>query len=262
MGGGSTSKKELLMQRNKPQAVEAQIANLVIVAKNDPNADIRQMAIDGLWTICGGQIVGVMLKNSYRIDSDHAYHGMSYEERRDDVTSTSYIVFREWLDTFDPSMGVPFLAYTSQKSCWMMQDEKRRNSKRTRWVKISNPDGSSYGDDDDDPHRPLKKRGLDKESADNCDENPFTGEVNAFEVDLEWKDMVRQIRNSCKKNPKMLRFFDTMVLLNKEGHNCTDAKVAEKLGCTRANTGVQHKKFLKFMKDKGLDQEFRLLLAA
>lgn len=243
------------MKRNNTLAAATQIENLVIVAKSDTNELVRQQAARALWALCGEQISGVMLKNSYKYDSDHAYHGLPAQTRLDDIAGKAYIAFLKWLDCYDLSRGVPFLAYTSQKSGWLMQDDKRKNSKRSRREKIHGKSGDSRNED-------VETSPFDKELAENCDVNPFTGEVNSFEREKEWCDLVDKIRCVCQKNLKMLRFFDMMLLVIEEGDNCTDAKVAEKMGCTGANTGVQHKKFLQFMHDEGMDQEFRQLLAA
>ena len=243
------------MKRNNTPATTTQIENLVTVAKCDTNEKVRQQAARALWALCGEQIAGVMLKNSYKYDSDHAYHDLPAQTRRDDIVGKAYIAFLRWLDCYDLSRGVPFLAYTSKKSGWLMQDDKRKNSKRSRREKIHGKSGDSRDED-------VETCPFDKELAENCDVNPFTGEVNSFEHEKEWCDLVDKIRCVCQKKPKMLRFFDAMVQVVEDGNNCTDAKVAEKMGCTRANTGVQHKKFLQFMQDEGMDQEFRLLLAA
>ena len=240
------------MKRNNLQAT--QIAYLVTLAKYGANADARQQAANTLWTLCGEQIAGVMLKNSYKYDSDREYHDMTPEKRYDDIFGKSYMAFREWLDSFDPSLGVPFLAYTSQKSGWLVQDDKRRNSKRCKRVDVFDPNGVA---DDDEKRRSSKPKSVEDSAID-----PFTGEENSFERELDWKDLANKIRGVCQKKPKMLRYFNAMLQVVEEGDNCSDAKVAEKMGCTRANTGVQHKKFLQFMQDEGMDQEFRLLLAA
>ncbi|SHL44373.1 hypothetical protein SAMN05720487_11416 [Fibrobacter sp. UWT2] len=204
------------MKHNNRQAT--QIANLVTLAKYGANADIRQQAVNDLWDICGEQISGVMLKNSYKVDSDREYHDMTPEKRNDDIFDKAYIAFREWVDSFDPSFGVPFLAYTSQKSGWLMQDDKRKNSKRCKRVDVFDPNGVA---DDDEKGRSSKPKSV-EESA----------------------------------------IFKAMLQSAVRGYDCSDAKVAEKIGCTRANTGVLHKKMLKLLKEEGLDEEFRQLMAA
>lgn len=240
------------MKRNNLQAT--QIANLVTLAKYGANADVRQQAANTLWTLCGEQIANVMLKNSYKYDSDREYRDMTPEKRQDTIFNKAYIAFREWVDSFDPSLGVPFLAYTSQKSGWLMQDDKRKNSRRCKRVDVFDPNGEA---DDDEKGCSSKPKSVEDSAV-----NPFTGEVNSFERQMEWEDLVDKIRGVCQKKPKMLRFFDAMLQVIDEGDDCTDAKVAKKMGCTRANTGVQHKKFLQFMHDEGMEREFRQLLAA
>lgn len=240
------------MKRNNTQAT--QIANLVTLAKYGANVDIRQQAVNDLWNICGEQISGVMLKNSYKVDSDREYRDMTPEKRHDDIFDKAYMAFREWLDFFDPSLGVPFLAYACQKCSWLVKDEKRRNSKRCKRVDVFDPNG--VADDDEKGHSRKPK------SVEENDIDPFTGEENSFERKVAEKEFVKVLRRVLQGQPKMLRLFDLMNEAKEKGGACSDAKVAEKLGCTRANLGVLHKKMVRFLCEKGLDQEFRLLLAA
>ena len=240
------------MKHNNRQAT--QIANLVTLAKYGANADIRQQAVNDLWNICGEQISGVMLKNSYKVDSDREYRDMTPEKRQDTIFNKAYIAFREWVESFDPSLGVPFLAYTSQKSGWLMQDDKRKNSKRCKRVDVFDPNGVA---DDDEKGRSSKPKSVEESAI-----NPFTGEENSFERKMERKDLIRRIGIVCKKDPKVHRVFKAMLQSAVGGYDCSDAKVAEKIGCTRANTGVLHKKMLKLLKEEGLDEEFRQLMAA
>lgn len=238
------------MKRNHPQASASKIETLVTIAQGDTNADVRQWAIESLWERCGDQIASVMLKYSYKVDSDHEFHDMTPERRREVIFDRAYEAFREWLQDFDPSLGVPFLAYTSQKSGWLMQDDKRKNSKRCKWVKVSDPEGKFC--DESGEEKPLKRE----------DENSFTGEVNSFERKVAEKEFVKVVHRTLRGQPKMLRLFDLMKKANDEGEACSDANMAEKLGCTRANVGVLRKKMLQFLCKKGLDEDFRLLLAA
>lgn len=242
------------MKRTNTQAATTQIENLVTLAKYGANADVRLQAANALWTLCGEQIAGVMLKYSYKVDSDHEYHDMTPEKRSDEIFDKSYMAFREWLDSFDPSRGVPFLAYTSQKSGWLMQDDKRKNSKRCKRVDVFDPNGVTEGDE--------KGRSRKPKSVEESDIDPFTGEVNSFERNVAEEEFVKVLRRVLRGQPKMLRLFELMKKANDKGEACSDAKVAEKLGCTRANVGVLHKKMVRFLCEKGLDQEFRLLLAA
>jgi hypothetical protein len=169
---------------------------------------------------------------------------MNFEERRAELLGECYIAFRRWLDEFDPSMGVPFLAYACKKILWMMQDDKRKNSKNR--VQVVNPMGACS----------------DLSPMENYDCNPFTGEVISFMHGQDECNLVARIHETVKEDSKMSRFLELLCEVCAESDFYSDAKVGEKMGCTRANTSVRHKKLVQFLREKGLEDEFRMLIAA
>lgn len=230
--------------------ITSQINTLVNIAKYNYSEEVRLNATHILWEVCGDYIVRVIVKNSIKVDSNHSYHGMSFEGRCRELLGESYELFLKWLGEFDPSQEVPFLAFISKKSEWQMRDEKRKNSRRSKWGAVVTPyscnDTSEYVVDE-----------LYSGSAcfANCDENPFTHKKNSFESEIERKDMIKSLRRALSENSKLLELFDAMREVNDENNKCSDAKVAEKLGCTRANVGLLHKKLRIFLGKMGLDDD-------
>lgn len=244
------------MKQAAHQTTATKILGLIVVAKSG-RRDIRQRAIDALWDCCGECIVRVMVMMSIKVDSDYSYRGMGFEERRAELLGECYIAFRGWLDEFDPSMGVPFLAYACKKCLWMMQDEKRKNSKSR--IQVVNPMGVKVHDDNGNG---LKGRRSELSPIEKCDFNPFTEEVISFERSQEECNLVARIRETVKEDSKMERFLELLSEVCAESDFYSDAKVGEKMGCTRANTSVRHKKLVQFLREKGLEDEFRMLMAA
>jgi hypothetical protein len=244
------------MKQTAQQTTATKIFGLIVVAKSG-HSEIRQRAIDALWDCCGECIVRVMVMKSIKVDSDYSYRGMSFEERRAELLGECYIAFRSWLDEFDPSMGVPFLAYVCKKSLWMMQDNKRKNSKSR--IQVVNPVGVEAHDDNGNGPKGRRSK---LSPIENCDFNPFTDEVISFERNQEECNLVAKIHETVKEDFKMARFLELLSEVCAESDFYSDAKVGEKMGCTRANTSVRHKKLVQFLREKGLEDEFRMLMAA
>ena len=223
--------------------ITAQIDVLVNIAKRDPRSDVRVKATHALWELCGDFIVHVTTKNSIKVDSDYSYHGMSFSERSCELMGQCYRWFLKWLKDYDPSRGVPFLAFVCSKSEFQMKDEQRKNARRSKWVSMEGADGCFS----------------DSASFANCDKKPFTYEINSFESDVEKEDLLRVLRKECGDSPRMLEVFNAMNEVKDECNKHSDAAMAEKLGCTRANALLLRKKTAAFLRKKGLEDDCRLI---
>ena len=162
-----------------------------------------------------------------------------------------------WKLSLVPLVFMPFLAYVCKKSLWMMQDNKRKNSKSR--IQVVNPVGVEAHDDNGNGPKGRRSK---LSPIENCDFNPFTDEVISFERNQEECNLVAKIHETVKEDFKMARFLELLSEVCAESDFYSDAKVGEKMGCTRANTSVRHKKLVQFLREKGLEDEFRMLMAA
>ena len=227
------------------------INNLIAIAQSTSNMDLRDKAINELWNICGGQIAGVMANKSYQINSDFSLNGMSLKERQDSLLGNAYFLFYNAVSTFDPNLGVPFVAYTTQKCNWFLADEKRNNSKRSKreeHVDFSLECGSNVENVPELTHMVEILKGIAREDH--------------FVEDCYWEDAVKLVCRTIKQNPKLCKYFAASLELCKEGEDYSDANVARRMGCTRACVGIYRKALIRTMKENGLLQEFTLLMAA
>ena len=208
-------KKELPMQHNA-----ADIRRLIAVAQNTSCAEDREDALKVLWDMCGAPLVGSMAKKSYMVDSDFGYRGYSPAERRRNMMGDAYVVFYDCVMSFDTKMGVPFAAYAAQKGNWRVADEKRENSRRSKVEVVTD---------------------LPPESE--------TAYKPEFVNDIYDTDTVRAIRMTLEQDAKLCRYFNTCMELCDADLDYSDAEVARRMGCTRANVGLYRKAFVKKVKN-------------
>ena len=213
------------------QQSAAAIRRLIAVAQKTPCAEVRAEAMKVLWDWCGAPLVGSMAKTSYELDSDFSYRGYSPAERQRNMMGNAFFVFYNCVMTFDEGMGVPFAAYAAQKGNWRVADEKRVNSKRAKYEVIT--DFSKL----DAESKLVRRATVSKED---------------FEKEIMDKDMVRSIRKSLGQDARLGKYFDACQELCEDDLEYSDAEVARRMGCTRANVGLCRKALAKKVKDSGL----------
>ena len=207
------------------------VNNLIQVAQTTVREDIRTQAIRDLWDICGQRLSGVMAGKSYQVDSDFSLNGYSPKERQEHLMGNAFEVFHSAIMSFDTTLGVPFMAYITQKGYWHLDDEKRRNSKRSAHeicIDFTGESGS-YDNEDSDEARSwsiLKSMPYEKDIEEEC-----------FR-----KDAIQVIRKIASSYPRMTEYLDACMDVCEAGLNCTDAEVARNMGCTRACVGQIKKK--------------------
>ena len=240
------------MKRNTTAATTTQITNrLIAAAQTAVNADVRERAMRELWEIHGPRLVGVMAKTSYRTDSDFDYRGLNHDGRCDRLTDNAYFVFHDAVMAFDVTEGVPFAAYIAQKGNWRVADEKRENSKRS---------AREYSVD------------FSLECI-SCSDIPGEIEnlnalrrVNTYKAGFDEEcfnnDVMHCIGKATEPNPRLHRYWETCLELMHEGYEYSDAEVARRLGCTRANVGVYKKNLVNMLKTDERFSDICLLMAA
>ena len=232
------------------QATTTEINNLIAIAQTAPSAEAYERAIQVLWAIFGEFFTALVAKKSYLIDSDFNLWGCSPAERQSNLGGNAYILFCKAVTDFEPSRKVPFAAYIAKIGEWRMLDEKRKNAKRSKREELDRPTNS------DDCDEECTSR------IDNCDVNPFTGERNVQDCDFEKRDFVTRIKEClAASDPKTLQRFNIMHEVCNEGEY-SDAEAARRIGCERANMKYVRRTLQKILADKGLDEEYRQMMAA
>jgi len=229
----------------------AAINNLIVVAQTAANEAIRDNAINKLWDICGDSIVGIMAGKSYQMDSDFSLRGSSPKERQENLLGDAYFVFYNAVATFNPDLGVPFIAYTTQKSSWFLATEKRNNAKRTnreKCIDFSLECGRSSESNSETARIVTILKNL--------------ASSDSFESDCDWEDAVELVYRTIGHNNKLCEYFTASLDLCKEGEDYSDAEIARHMGCTRANVGLYRRALIRTMKENGLLAEFSHLMAA
>ena len=225
------------MQHNN----NTETTRLIAVAQTAARAEEREQAIFDLWQIHGDRLAGIMAKTSYHISSDFSCNGYSPKERQRNLAGDAFTVLHDAILAFDLDAGVPFAAYIAQKGNWRIMEEKRQNSIRSKYEKLvdfsleSLSASEKPGEDRD--LRLLRK-------AISCKPD--------FEEEILNDDRIQRIYRATKQNPKLHKYFDTSIKLTKEGYEYSDAEVARRLGCTRANVGLYKKSLNRLVKEKGL----------
>ena len=214
---------------------------LIAVAQTAVRAEERDQAMFDLWKIHGDRLTGTMAKTSYRIGSDFSYNGYSPKERQRNLAGDAFMVLHGAVMDFDLDAGVPFAAYIAKKGNWHVQGEKRSNSIRAKYerpVDFSLEILSSS----EEPGEDRDLRLLRKATACRPD----------FVENIHNDDRIRKIYQATEQNPKLHKYFVTCVELVKDGYEYSDAEVARRMGCSRANVGLYKKALKRLAGEKGL----------
>ena len=214
---------------------------LIAVAQTAVRAEEREQAVFDLWKIHGDRLAGTMAKTSYRISSDFSYNGYSPKERQRNLAGDAFMVLHNAIMTFDLDAGVPFAAYIAKKGNWHIMEEKRKNSIRAKYEKLVDFSlesiSSSEKPDEDGDLKLLRK-------ATSCKPD--------FVENIHNDDRIRKIYQATEQAPKLRKYFDTCVELVEDGYEYSDAEVARRMGCTRANVGLYKKSLNRLAREKGL----------
>ena len=210
---------------------------LIAVAQTAANADDRELAMLDLWAIHGARLVGIMAKTSYQLDSDFSYRACSLQERRANLAGDAFFVFHKVVLEFDLDAGVPFEAYMAMKGNWRVSTEKRENSKRAKREMCCDFD-----------RIPSNGRTPEEEDDFNSIRRAFArnGGFDKTCMDRDALDTVYRVTESV---PKLHKYVGICRELCREDFDYTDAEVARRLGCTRANVGVYKKQLVRLMEE-------------
>ena len=227
------------------------INNLITIAQTAADKRVRDKAINKLWDICGNRIAGIMAGKSYQMDSDFSLKGCSTKERIDNLSYDAFSVFHNAVETFNPDLGVPFLAYTAQKSNWFLADAKRNNSKHSNREKCVDFSLECCSNLENTPENAYMIEAFKK-----------TAHSDTIENDCDWKDAAQLLYREIKGNAKLSLYIKVARTLCEEGEEYSDTEVARRMGCTRACIGQYRKALIHTMEEKGLLAEFTQLMAA
>ena len=238
--------------QNKPN--KKIILNLIRIAQGATSEDVRSNAVNKLWDIYGQQVLGLSGSHSYKADADWDLRGLSPAERRTEIATSTFLMFRQAVLNYDTSSKVPFMAYVAMSSKFHQKSEKRENAKRTNREILVDFSGNTrkeaYGDD---PQMIRDLAILNETNSTTC--------KKIEEVEL--RDTIEAIERFIKKNnPKLLPYFRTSYEFCQAYGDCKDIDVADELGCTRANVGILRKKLEKLLRDSGFYGDCRLAFAA
>lgn len=213
--------------------IDQKTAKIIKKAQLAKNLDTQSKALTGLWGIVGDSIVNSMLQKDYQLISDFSMIGEPTSVRRANLSGKAFLVFRNAVMTFDPELGIPFLAYVAQKVNWMLTSEKRINSKHSSRETVYNNISDVFQNKDSDD----------------------------VEADCFRKDAILAIKRIANKERKLAAYFNACQKVCDAGLDCTDAEVARHMDCTRASTGLYRKKLVRLLAEKGLDFESLVTVA-
>lgn len=227
------------------------INNLITIAQTASKEEVRNKAINKLWALCGDQIARIMAGKSFQMDSDFSLKGYSPKERQDSLLGNAYYLFYNAVATFNPALGVPFIAYTTQKSNWFLATEKRNNSKRSNREEAVDFSLECNPNTQSTPETTRMMEILKEISHE-----------DHFENDSYWEDAAQLVRRTIKHSPKLDKYFTACLKLSETGDDYSDAEIARIMGCTRACVGQYRKALIRMMEENGLLAEFAQLMAA
>jgi hypothetical protein len=145
---------------------------------------------------------------------------------------------------FDLDAGVPFAAYIAQKGNWHVMDEKRSNAIRGKYEKPVDFSleclSSSEEPGEDSDLRLLRK-------ATACGPD--------FVDEIQKEDYIHKIYQATEQTPKLHRYFGTCLALIEDGYEYSDAEVARRMGCSRANVGLYKKSLNRLIRESGLMED-------
>ena len=210
---------------------------LIAVAQTAANADDREQAMLELWDIHGARLAAIMAKTSYRLDSDFSYRDCSPQQRRANLAGDAFFVLHKVVLEFDLDAGVPFEAYIAKKGNWCVATEKRKNSKRgsreTCYDFDKIPSNGRTPEEDDDFKSIRRALASDEGFEKAC-------------MDRDALDAVYRVTESV---PRLHKYVGVCRELCREDFDYSDAEVARRLGCTRANVGVYKKQVARLMEE-------------
>ena len=210
---------------------------LVAIAQTASNADDREQAMLDLWAIHGARLVGIMAKTSYRIDSDFSLRGSTLGDRQANLAGDAFFLFHKVFLEFDLYAGVPFEAYIAKKGNWHVADEKRENSKRGKreiCYDFDRVPSNGRTPEEDDDVKSIRKALACK---------------GGFEKACIDKDSIDAIYRATESVPKLHRYVGVCRELSREDYDYSDAEVARRMGCTRANVGHYKKELVRMMQE-------------
>jgi len=224
---------------------------LIAIAQKAQDRALFNKAVDALWKIHGEWVTAVMAKQSFELDSDKSLYGATPHKRRRHYMGEAFLAFRDGVLSFDTTIGTPFRAYLAGRTYWKLASEKRKNSNRSTHENLVAHSTGEYGDAPAYGEHRLPKETLDRLAA-----------KNDIELDIVCSDAINAIRTSVSGDRRLVRYFDTLANVCDENDSCTDAEVARKMHCSRANTSKTHKKLIQVLSSLGLEKEYRELVAA
>lgn len=235
-----------MKQRAGVESTQENINSLIGSVQNAANGLDRSKVLLRLWKTVGNTIMDQMAGKSYRINSDFDMRGFSLKERQRNLAGDAYLVFFMATMDFDRGLGVPFMAYISQKLGWKLAADKRDNTKRDDRIKISSKMHEYVSDDitEEDAFTALLERTPNEEDV---------------EGDCFRRDAILKIKNIAASAPKIAAYLEACQEVCNQGFRGSDAEVARFMGCTRASTGNYRKKLVRMLAEKGMD--FNTLVA-
>ena len=228
--------------------------NLIRIAQGATSEDVRSNAVNKLWDIYGQQVLGLSGSHSYKADADWDLRGLSPAERRMEIQTCTFLMFRQAVLNYDTRSKVPFMAYVAMSSKFRQKSEKRENAKHAnREIPVDfsgNTRKEAYGDD------PQTIRDLAILKETDC---TTCKKIEKVEI----KDTIDAVERYIEKNnPKLLPYFRASYEFCQAYGDCKDIDVATELGCTRANVGILRKKLENLLREGGFYEECRLAFAA
>ena len=209
---------------------ETTAIRLVNQAKEAKSEDARDLTIHNLWALCGEYVTNMVVSKSYKIDSDFSLHGKSPKERQAELSLKAFHKFRDCALKFDPSFGVPFLAWVAKKIGWRLLDDKRANTKRGKREKEC-------------AAKAYRCHG----------EDLLTDEASRLQACDNRRLIARCRKVIMERAPKLLPAFDAMEKDSKENSRCCDSHFAKTLGCSKVYAGILKKKIHDILVDCGMD---------
>ena len=226
---------------------ETAVTRLVRQAKGAKTEAGREQAINNLWALCGEYVTNMAASKSYKIDSDFSLHGMSLKERQVELSSKTFRKFRDCVLKFDPSLGVPFLAWVAKKIGWQLLDDKRTNTKRSARETTFSHTKKAKG--------PDCSKELDSAKAYCCHgEGLLTGEASHFAQICDYKRLIAKCRKVImERAPKLLTAFDAMEKDSKVNSRCCDSHFAKTLGYSTVYAGTLKKEIRDILVNCGME---------
>ena len=224
-----------MIQNNGVRSTQEIVNMLAKQAQDATNEDYRIDTLEELWGIVGNTIVHSMIKIS--------------KKPREKILGDSYLFFRKAVLNFDPSLGVPLLAYVIQESNWSFATANRKEQKHRKREPL---ESSLYDDTDEEPNKASHSSvypGFYHYGQD-VDGNCFR------------KNAILQIEQIASRDKKLADYFSACKKACFHGLDCTDAEVARYMGRTRACTGIYRRKLVRLLAENGLNFDNLVATAA